>query len=324
MVLLSKKGFLIACLGFSISGNAQDVIVKKDGSTILSKVTEVGTSEVKYKKWSNKEGPTYVINISELLSINYENGEKDSFSQQLGSNVSKNNNGRNYHPAPNLSQEEIMRLVNEARPYTMFQPGASLVYKMEYRGKQTKFGGSVSYLKQYVDNVKVENGVLVSYVKMDFLNKQREPAKMASVLRDQVSKVEIDVNGNYHFVHNPFQDALTEIQSRKGFGLLVEGNMPDGHKLTCGKIIENIAGGFGTQRVYIMEYSDWKVLGEGQLTTPAGTFECLKLSGYLSEGVERMDKSHITCWIARGIGIVRYDIGNGDTKILLDEINNIQ
>ena len=324
MCIFFKKGFLIAFLGFSLYGNAQDVIVKKDGSTILSRVTEVGISEVKYKKWSNKEGPTYVINTSELLSINYENGEKDSFSQQLVSNASTNSNGRNYHPTPNLPQEEIMRLVNEARPYTMFQPGASLVYKMEYRGKQTKFGGSVSYLRQYVDNVKVENGVLVSYVKMDFLNKQREPANVASALRNQVAKVEIDVTGNYHFVHNPFQDALTEIQSRKGFGMLVEGNMSDGHKLTCGKIIEKIAGGFGTQRVYNMEYSDWKVLGEGKLTTPAGTFECLKLSGILADGMDRLEKNNITCWIARGIGIVRYDIGNGDTKYILDEINNIQ
>lgn len=59
---------------------AQDVIVKKDGSTILSKVIEVGTSEIKYKKWSNQEGPTYSIAIADLLSVNYQNGEKEDFS----------------------------------------------------------------------------------------------------------------------------------------------------------------------------------------------------------------------------------------------------
>ena len=58
---------------------AQDVIVKKDGSTILSKVLEVTSSEVKYKKFSNQEGPTYTIEVSELQAINYQNGEKDSF-----------------------------------------------------------------------------------------------------------------------------------------------------------------------------------------------------------------------------------------------------
>ena len=38
---------------------SQDIIVKKDGSTIISKVLEVGTSEIKYKKVSNQDGPTY-------------------------------------------------------------------------------------------------------------------------------------------------------------------------------------------------------------------------------------------------------------------------
>ena len=76
-----RKKILFVFLCFSICGNAQDIIVKKDGSTILSRVTEVGTSEVKYKKWSNKEGPTYVILKSEILSINYENGEKEQYSQ---------------------------------------------------------------------------------------------------------------------------------------------------------------------------------------------------------------------------------------------------
>ena len=59
---------------------AQDVIVKKDGSTILAKVLEVNTDNIKYKKHSNQNGPTYTILVSDLLSINYSNGEKDDFS----------------------------------------------------------------------------------------------------------------------------------------------------------------------------------------------------------------------------------------------------
>ena len=49
---------------------AQDIIVKKDGTTILSKVLKLGTSDIEYKKWSNKSGPTYVIKINQVLSIN--------------------------------------------------------------------------------------------------------------------------------------------------------------------------------------------------------------------------------------------------------------
>ena len=60
--------------------SAQDVIVKKDGSTILSKVLEVGQAEIKYKRFDNIDGPTYTIKKSEIQAINYQNGAKDTFS----------------------------------------------------------------------------------------------------------------------------------------------------------------------------------------------------------------------------------------------------
>ena len=71
--------FFLLC---SASVFAQDVIVKKDGSTILSKVLEVNTADVKYKKISNLEGPTYTISKSEIMAINYKNGEKELFEEQ--------------------------------------------------------------------------------------------------------------------------------------------------------------------------------------------------------------------------------------------------
>ena len=43
---------------------AQDVVVKKDGSTILAKVLEVNQDNIRYKKYSNRKGPTYTIRIS--------------------------------------------------------------------------------------------------------------------------------------------------------------------------------------------------------------------------------------------------------------------
>lgn len=78
--------FLVSSASF-----AQDVIVKKDGSTILSKVLKVGASEIEYKKWSNQEGPTYSIAIADLLSVNYQNGDKEDFSNVLSRKTSSVN-----------------------------------------------------------------------------------------------------------------------------------------------------------------------------------------------------------------------------------------
>ena len=84
-----RKILFFMLLICSANISAQDVIVKKDGSTIISKVLEVTIADIKYKKFSNQNGPTYTISKSDVMAINYENGEKDVFnnntSQQSGS-----------------------------------------------------------------------------------------------------------------------------------------------------------------------------------------------------------------------------------------------
>lgn len=65
----------------SASVSAQDVIVKKDGSTVVCRVIEVTQSEITYKKWGKLDGANYVMDKSLAASINYENGRKDNFSE---------------------------------------------------------------------------------------------------------------------------------------------------------------------------------------------------------------------------------------------------
>jgi len=61
---------------FSVS--AQDLIICRDGSVIESKVTEISTTEIKYKRFDYLDGPTIVIPASNVLSIRYENGREES------------------------------------------------------------------------------------------------------------------------------------------------------------------------------------------------------------------------------------------------------
>jgi len=85
-----KKLLLIFVMFLSsILSNAQDVIVKRDGSTVICKVIEVGINEVKYKKHSNLNGPLYSVSVTDIQNINYENGEKESFNDISSSSASK-------------------------------------------------------------------------------------------------------------------------------------------------------------------------------------------------------------------------------------------
>ena len=79
---------VLFCASWSVL--AQDVIVKKDGSTILSKVMEINDAEIKYKKWSNQDGPVYSIKRVEVSSINYQNGEVEKYSDEVTGSSSTN------------------------------------------------------------------------------------------------------------------------------------------------------------------------------------------------------------------------------------------
>jgi hypothetical protein len=59
--------------------SAQDIITLKSGDEIKAKVQEIGTDNVKYKKYDNQSGPIYTLTKSDIFMIKYENGDKDVF-----------------------------------------------------------------------------------------------------------------------------------------------------------------------------------------------------------------------------------------------------
>ena len=73
--------FLVALVA-SIAASAQDVIVKNDNSTILCRIVEVNNNEIVYLKWSDLNGPRYVMDRSLIANINYQDGRQDKFNQQ--------------------------------------------------------------------------------------------------------------------------------------------------------------------------------------------------------------------------------------------------
>lgn len=77
-----KNSIIIFSLLFSFFAQAQDIITLRDGKEIKSKVTEVGTDEIKYKKFENLEGPTYSLKKEDVFTITYENGTKDVLNPQ--------------------------------------------------------------------------------------------------------------------------------------------------------------------------------------------------------------------------------------------------
>ena len=74
-------------------------IIKRSGDIIEAKIIEVGVSEIKYKKCSNLEGPTYSILKSAVFMIKYKNGDKDVFHEEITpSNSATGSDGQEIEP----------------------------------------------------------------------------------------------------------------------------------------------------------------------------------------------------------------------------------
>ena len=79
---MKKLVILSVLLCASLSAWGQDLITKKDGSDIEAKILEVTPTEIKYKKFSNLEGPIFTLPVKDILIVRYENGENEIFTTQ--------------------------------------------------------------------------------------------------------------------------------------------------------------------------------------------------------------------------------------------------
>ena len=84
--MMKKVTIILICILFGCVLHAQDIITQKDGTDIQAKVTEVGISQISYKKYSNLDGPTYIISKDDVLMITYENGEREIYTSNNTTN----------------------------------------------------------------------------------------------------------------------------------------------------------------------------------------------------------------------------------------------
>ncbi len=75
-----KSALCIALILVTIQpGYGQDIITRKNGKTIPSKVLKVNPGIIEYKSFRNQQGPTYRLDVADISHITYENGTIDSF-----------------------------------------------------------------------------------------------------------------------------------------------------------------------------------------------------------------------------------------------------
>lgn len=231
-------------------------------------------------------------------------------------------------PATGLADNDIINLVYSKQPYTLYGKGTVAEYVFMKGAKQVQFMGGPTYMQQIVAEEKVSNGVLSVQVSQAFFNKKHEPSKgIPASFKSLYFPTEIDTAGTYHLTHDISRDVYS-ITSRRGYALLLPASFQVGEKIKCSVITDEGKNLLGGKVSIKAEYFNFQVDGTEQVTTPAGTFDCIRLKGNVTEKSSATNKYNYTWWLARGVGFVKYEIKNdgarGNEEPLVILLNKLQ
>lgn len=81
--LTSFNLLLFSLLLSTMSVFAQDKIIKKGGETLEVKILEIGPNEIKYKIFSEPEGPIFIMDKDRILEVIFENGRIEKYVSPL-------------------------------------------------------------------------------------------------------------------------------------------------------------------------------------------------------------------------------------------------
>ncbi|MCL2168253.1 MAG: WG repeat-containing protein [Lentimicrobiaceae bacterium] len=72
----------------TVTTNAYDIILLKDGNEIKAIITEITPTEIKYKAFENSNGPTITLWKKDVFVINYANGTREIFNTTTETRIS--------------------------------------------------------------------------------------------------------------------------------------------------------------------------------------------------------------------------------------------
>lgn len=193
-------------------------------------------------------------------------------------------------------------IAQETQGYALAKKGASIQYSYMY-GKKL-----MGYIVSAVQDNKTENGENVITTLWKMLNKKEKPSKTASLMglkEGLLSSLKMH-NGAYKMTYDLAMSLGGE--NRHGYILDMPATLKVGDVIEGNTIkFENKAMGMTFKNE--LTYNNFKVVEEVDLTTPAGTFHCLKVTGNIKGTYQKMDIDDNQVWyIARGMGIVRQEI----------------
>lgn len=220
-----------------------------------------------------------------------------------------------FTPMIELSDDEIVKRVYKANPYTLYKKGSVAEYAFSDGDDQEPLlymvGKSPAYyIRQAVSDVQIVQGLYQAMVLQSYYD--QSGARITDKRTESVEQfypTEIDTKGVFHLTHDIMNDLFYNVKSRSGYAFLLPTSFSkdvllDGFTITDNVRIKNISN-----KTITTNYNNVRYQGHEKVTTPAGTFDCVKIiydyrSSFRHVG-ENVCSYKATIWLARGIGLVK-------------------
>jgi|GEM_PF-938454 len=177
-----KKLFFIYFLILSTNLFAQDIIIITDGNEIKSKVIEITSKTIKYKKFDYLDGPIRNINISNVFMVIYENGEREKFT------TLQNEEKKTSKPQENVTIENKPIIINHGNSE-----------QLEDDLEKEKIPNKIN--KDIVENNQNESIEIQYQSKTSSINTQNTISEnKVQTETNKVKPLKTDYNGKYSFL----------------------------------------------------------------------------------------------------------------------------
>lgn len=190
--------------------------------------------------------------------------------------------------------------LGECSSYWMVEKGVTLEYK-DYNAKNKLESTQLSTIKEITEAGGILTAVMNSTLKDD---KDKIISENDYTFTCQDGEIKIDMRTMMdQKTLEGYEDMEVSIDQTN---LVYPATFTDGQTLPDGKLTMKVSSGGVTIMTMVVEVTERKVETFETVTTPAGTFECVKISqvNNMNMGVMKMTTKSAV-WFTKGIGLVK-------------------
>jgi len=176
----------------------------------------------------------------------------------------------------------------------------------------------IAYARLTISNVKTNDNQTTIVYNFDGLNKKKKPLGGNSSA-EQVITV---TDGVIIYESDPLMNPGNYRTSHEGFAFKIPSSLNIGDKIESGVVKEKAKFPMSKEIENVVQYDNFQVTGEEDLSTNAGIFHCYKIEGVLNGSfqTERLVNTSYAIWFSPKIGIVKIETEYFNETLLIDSV----